>query len=91
MKEDEHNTVRLWSLYCYTARYDVPIYSYNLSPSTAIYQKVAKEVICTRQFNQYLLALNCRCRGASTLLTNLLHRREPLNDYDLPWEAQYGL
>ncbi|KAI9246890.1 hypothetical protein BDA99DRAFT_609419 [Phascolomyces articulosus] len=89
MKEDEHNTVRLWSLYCYTARYDVPIYSYNLSPSTAIYQKVAKEVICTRQFNQYLLALNCRCRGASTLLTNLLHQREPLNDYDLPWEAQY--
>ncbi|KAI9489910.1 hypothetical protein BDB00DRAFT_875878 [Zychaea mexicana] len=89
MKEDEHNTVRLWSLYCYTARYDVPIYSYNLSPSTAIYQKVAKEVICVRQFNQYLLALNCRCRGASTLLTNLLHQREPLNNYDLPWEAQY--
>ncbi|KAI8141267.1 calcium-activated BK potassium channel alpha subunit-domain-containing protein [Fennellomyces sp. T-0311] len=89
MKEDEHNTVRLWSLYCYTARYDVPIYSYNLSPSTAIYQKVAKEVICVRQFNQYLLALNCRCRGASTLLTNLLHQREPLNQYDRPWEAQY--
>ncbi|KAI9313971.1 hypothetical protein BX666DRAFT_1863740 [Dichotomocladium elegans] len=89
VKEDERNTVRLWTLHCYTARHNVPIYTYNLSPSTAIYQKVAKEVICVRQFNQYLLALNCRCRGASTLLTNLLHQRDPLNQYDAPWEAQY--
>ncbi|KAI7878308.1 hypothetical protein K492DRAFT_132936 [Lichtheimia hyalospora FSU 10163] len=90
VKEDERNTVRLWSMHCYTARHNVPIYTYNLSPITAIYQEVAKEVICVRQFNQYLLALNCRCRGASTFLTNLLHQRDPLNQYDAPWEAQYG-
>lgn len=90
VKEDERNTVRLWSMHCYTARHNVPIYTYNLSPITAIYQEVAKEVICVRQFNQYLLALNCRCRGASTFLTNLLHQRDPLNRYDAPWEAQYG-
>ncbi|KAI9009305.1 hypothetical protein CLU79DRAFT_806279 [Phycomyces nitens] len=89
-KEDERNTVRLWSLYCYTTTYSVPIYTYNLYPSTAIYQKVAKEIICLREFKQYLLAMNCRCRGASTLLTNLLHQREPRNKYDEPWQAQYG-
>ncbi|KAL0097216.1 calcium-activated BK potassium channel alpha subunit-domain-containing protein [Phycomyces blakesleeanus] len=88
-KEDERNTVRLWSLYCYTTIYNVPIYTYNLYPSTAIYQKVAKEIICLREFKQYLLAMNCRCRGASTLLTNLLHQREPRNKYDEPWQAQY--
>ncbi|KAI9254039.1 calcium-activated BK potassium channel alpha subunit-domain-containing protein [Sporodiniella umbellata] len=88
-KEDERNTVRLWSLYCHTASHDVPIYTYNLSPSTAIYQKVAKEIICVREFKHYLLAMNCRCRGASTLLTNLLHQRQPLNDYDEGWQAQF--
>lgn len=90
VKEDERNTVRLWTLHCYTARYNVPIYTYNLSPNTAIYQKTAQEVVCVRQFNQYLLGLNCRCRGASTLLTNLLHYRQPLDEYDQSWEAQYG-
>lgn len=89
--EDERNTVRLWSLYCHTVSHDVPIYTYNLSPSTAIYQKVAKEIICVREFKQYLLAMNCRCRGASTLLTNLLHQRQPLNNYDEGWQAQFGI
>ncbi|KAI7868459.1 hypothetical protein BDF14DRAFT_1793440 [Spinellus fusiger] len=88
-KEDERNTVRLWSLYCYTTTHNVPIYTYNLYPSTAIYQKVATEIICLREFKQYLLAMNCQCRGASTLLTNLLHQREPIDRYDEPWQAQY--
>ncbi|KAI7905603.1 uncharacterized protein BX663DRAFT_500307 [Cokeromyces recurvatus] len=88
-KEDEKNTVRLWSLYCHTVSRQVPIYTYNLSPSTAIYQKVAKEIICVREFKQYLLAMNCRCRGASTLLTNLLHQRQPTNQYDEGWQAQF--
>ncbi|KAI8145288.1 calcium-activated BK potassium channel alpha subunit-domain-containing protein [Fennellomyces sp. T-0311] len=88
-EEDERNTVRLWSLYCYTVSHEVPIYTYNLSPTTAIYQKVAKEIICVQEFKQYLLAMNCRCRGASTLLTNLLHQRQPMNHYDEPWQAQY--
>ncbi|KAI8052598.1 calcium-activated BK potassium channel alpha subunit-domain-containing protein [Gilbertella persicaria] len=88
-KEDERNTVRLWSLYCHTVTHNVPIYTYNLSPSTAIYQKVAKEIICVREFKQYLLAMNCRCRGASTLLTNLLHQRQPINRYDESWQAQF--
>ncbi|KAI7863740.1 hypothetical protein BDF14DRAFT_1733553 [Spinellus fusiger] len=90
-KEDERNTVRLWSIHCYTVSNNVPIYTYNLSPSTAIYQKVAEEVICVREFKQYLLAMNCRCRGASTLMTNLLHQREPINTYDEPWQAQFGI
>jgi hypothetical protein len=89
-KEDERNTVRLWSLYCYTVSHNVNIYTYNLSPSTAIYQKMAKEIICVREFKQYLLAMNCRCRGASTLLTNLLHQRRPMDHYDESWQAQYG-
>lgn len=89
-KEDERNTVRLWSLYCHTVSHNVPIFTYNLSPSTAIYQKVAKEIICVREFKQYLLAMNCRCRGASTLLTNLLHQRQPINQYDEGWQAQFG-
>ncbi|KAI9008928.1 hypothetical protein CLU79DRAFT_806343 [Phycomyces nitens] len=88
-KEDERNTVRLWSIFCYTVSNNVPIYTYNLSPSTAVYQKVAKEVICVREFKQHLLAMNCRCRGASTLMTNLLHQREPMNVYDEPWQAQF--
>ncbi|ORZ17354.1 hypothetical protein BCR42DRAFT_326519 [Absidia repens] len=88
-KEDERNTVRLWSLHCFTVTHNVPIYSYNLSPSTAIYQKVAEEIICVGEFKQYLLAMNCRCRGVSTLLTNLLHQRQPMNRYDEPWQAQY--
>ncbi|CAO3617854.1 unnamed protein product [Cunninghamella echinulata] len=88
-KEDERNTVRLWSIHCFTVVHKVPIYTYNLSPSTAIYQKVAKEIICVGEFKQYLLAMNCRCRGVSTLLTNLLHQRQPLNRYDEPWQAQY--
>ncbi|ORX56940.1 hypothetical protein DM01DRAFT_318668 [Hesseltinella vesiculosa] len=86
-KEDERNTVRLWSLYCFTVIHNVPIYTYNLSPSTAVYQKVAKEIICVGEFKQYLLAMNCRCRGVSTLLTNLLHQRSPMNRYDEPWQA----
>jgi hypothetical protein len=60
-----------------------------LSPSTALYQKVATEVICVREFKHYLLALNVRCRGASTLITNLLHQRQPFNEYDEPWQAQF--
>jgi TRAP-type uncharacterized transport system fused permease subunit len=51
---------------------------------------VAKEIICVREFKQYLLAMNCRCRGASTLLTNLLHQRQPINRYDESWQAQFG-
>ncbi|CEP14358.1 hypothetical protein [Parasitella parasitica] len=89
VKEDERNTVRLWSLHCYTVSHNVNIYTYNLSPSTAIYQKMAKEIICVREFKQYLLAMNCRCRGASTLLTNLLHQRRPMDHYDESWQAQY--
>ncbi|KAI9470065.1 MAG: hypothetical protein EXX96DRAFT_588656 [Benjaminiella poitrasii] len=88
-REDEKNTVRLWSLYCHTVSHQVHIYAYNLSPNTAIYQKVAKEIICVREFKQYLLAMNCRCRGASTLLTNLLHQRQPTNRYDEGWQAQF--
>lgn len=83
--------MRLWSLYCHTVSHNVPIFTYNLSPSTAIYQKVAKEIICVREFKQYLLAMNCRCRGASTLLTNLLHQRQPINKYDEGWQAQFGM
>lgn len=89
LKEDERNTTRLWSLYCYTADNDIPLYACNLSPSTALYQKVAREVICVREFKHYLLALNVRCRGASTLITNLLHQRQPFNEYDEPWQAQF--
>ncbi|KAG0768811.1 hypothetical protein G6F26_000843 [Rhizopus arrhizus] len=88
-KEDERNTVRLWSLYCHTVVHNVDIYTYNLSPSTAVYQKMAKEIICVGEFKQYLLAMNCRCRGASTLLTNLLHQRRPMDHYDESWQAQY--
>ncbi|RCH92283.1 potassium channel, sub T, member 1, partial [Rhizopus stolonifer] len=88
-KEDERNTVRLWSLHCFTVSHNVDIYTYNLSPSTSIYQKMAKEIICVREFKQYLLAMNCRCRGASTLLTNLLHQRRPMDHYDESWQAQY--
>jgi hypothetical protein len=51
---------------------------------------MATEIICVREFKQYLLAMNCRCRGASTLLTNLLHQRKPLDHYDESWQAQYG-
>ncbi|ORZ09574.1 calcium-activated BK potassium channel alpha subunit-domain-containing protein [Absidia repens] len=89
LMEDEQNTARLWTLYCYTARHGVPLYSYNLDPSTAIYQKVAKEVICVGEFKQNLLAMNCRCPGVSTLLTNLLHQRRPTDNYKEPWQAQY--
>ncbi|CAO3628322.1 unnamed protein product [Cunninghamella echinulata] len=88
-KEDERNTARLWALYCYTARYNIPIYSYNLAPSTAIYQKVAQEIICVDEFKQYLLAMNCKHRGLSTLVINLLHQRQPRNNYNEPWQAQY--
>lgn len=52
---------------------------------------MAKEIICVREFKQYLLAMNCRCRGASTLLTNLLHQRQPINKYDEGWQAQFGM
>lgn len=90
LKEDERNTVRLWSLHCHTVSHNVPVYACNLSPSTAIYQKVAKEIICVREFKNYLLAMNCRCQGASTLLTNLLHQRQPINKYDEGWQAQFG-
>lgn len=41
------------------------------------------------EFSQYLLAMNCRCRGVSTLLINLLHQRQPRNRYDESWQAQY--
>ncbi|RCI03555.1 hypothetical protein CU098_001800, partial [Rhizopus stolonifer] len=88
-KEDERNTVRLWSLYCHTVVHNVDIYTYNLSPYTAVYQKMAKEIICVREFKQYLIAMSCRCRGASTLLTNLLHQRRPMDHYDESWQAQY--
>lgn len=89
LMEDEQNTARLWTLYCYTARHSVPIYSYNLDTNTATYQNMAKEIICVGEFKQSLLAMNCRCPGASTLLTNLLHQRRPIDNYEEPWQAQY--
>ncbi|ORX92808.1 hypothetical protein K493DRAFT_303094 [Basidiobolus meristosporus CBS 931.73] len=87
--EDENNSLRTWSIHLYSP--DVPIYTYNIYPSTRIFQRAVKETISSLETQQSLLAYGCIYPGAATFITNLLQHTQPINAYSLPWEAQYGL
>ncbi|KAK9763051.1 hypothetical protein K7432_010629 [Basidiobolus ranarum] len=85
--EDENNSLRTWSIHLYAPH--VPIYTYNIYPSTKIFQRVAKHTLSSLEIQQSLLAFGCICPGSATFIVNLLQHTQPIDEYSFPWEAQY--
>lgn len=52
---------------------DVPQYVQIFRPENKLHVKFAEFVVCEDEFKYALLANNCTCPGASTLVTLLLH------------------
>lgn len=52
---------------------DVPQYVQIFRPENKLHVKFAEHVVCEDEFKYALLANNCTCPGASTLVTLLLH------------------
>lgn len=52
---------------------NVPQYVQIFRPENKLHVKFAEHVVCEDEFKYALLANNCTCPGASTLVTLLLH------------------
>ncbi|KAJ3411259.1 potassium channel, sub T, member 1 [Chytridiales sp. JEL 0842] len=87
--EDERNTLRAWSIHEYAPQ--VPIFVSNLLTDTEHYQEgTIKSSVCVDDLKQILLSQTTLYPGSATLLINLLHSNTPADQYDEPWQAQYG-
>lgn len=79
----EFKSIRLkLNLFCVDARRswavkdfapNVPQYVQIFRPENKLHVKFAEHVVCEDEFKYALLANNCTCPGASTLVTLLLH------------------
>ncbi|KAI8897734.1 hypothetical protein BC833DRAFT_22950 [Globomyces pollinis-pini] len=87
--EDEHNTLRAWAFDRFAP--DVPIFLETILPQTAYVQEdLATGIVCVDEFKQVFLGYNCLYRGVGTLFLNLLRGAKRYDEYEEPWEAQYG-
>ncbi|KAF9196933.1 potassium channel, sub T, member 2 [Haplosporangium sp. Z 11] len=87
--QDTMTTLLAWSLHIYAP--ETRVFTFNLLPETESFQwGIVEQSMCISDVKQLLLAYNCRHRGTSTLILNLLHPSEPANNYDDGWKAQYG-
>ncbi|RUS19651.1 hypothetical protein BC937DRAFT_87152 [Endogone sp. FLAS-F59071] len=69
---------------------EVPIYVHNLLSQTETYQKMAKKVMCGKEFKEILMGYNCLYKGSSTLIINLMYHHQLSETYHKSWQAQYG-
>lgn len=68
---DEHTILRSWAVKDFAP--NIPQYVQIFRPENKIHVKFAEHVVCEDEFKYALLANNCTCPGASTLVTLLLH------------------
>ncbi|KAF9804934.1 hypothetical protein SFRURICE_007837 [Spodoptera frugiperda] len=68
---DEHTILRSWAVKDFAPA--VPQYVQIFRPENKLHVKFAEFVVCEDEFKYALLANNCTCPGASTLVTLLLH------------------
>ncbi|XP_043467874.1 potassium channel subfamily T member 2 isoform X3 [Leptopilina heterotoma] len=87
---DEHTILRSWAVKDFAP--DVPQYVQIFRPENKLHVKFAEHVVCEDEFKYALLANNCTCPGASTLVTLLLHtsRGQEGQQSQEEWHRLYG-
>ncbi|XP_049885021.1 potassium channel subfamily T member 2 isoform X5 [Pectinophora gossypiella] len=87
---DEHTILRSWAVKDFAP--DVPQYVQIFRPENKLHVKFAEFVVCEDEFKYALLANNCTCPGASTLVTLLLHTSRGQEGQQSPeeWHRLYG-
>nr|XP_013189043.1 unnamed protein product [Amyelois transitella] len=87
---DEHTILRSWAVKDFAP--DVPQYVQIFRPENKLHVKFAEFVVCEDEFKYALLANNCTCPGASTLVTLLLHtsRGQEGQQSQEEWHRLYG-
>ncbi|XP_072930391.1 potassium channel subfamily T member 2 isoform X6 [Epargyreus clarus] len=87
---DEHTILRSWAVKDFAP--DVPQYVQIFRPENKLHVKFAEYVVCEDEFKYALLANNCTCPGASTLVTLLLHTSRGQEGQQSPeeWHRLYG-
>ncbi|CAG5099595.1 Similar to KCNT1: Potassium channel subfamily T member 1 (Gallus gallus) [Cotesia congregata] len=87
---DEHTILRSWAVKDYAP--NVPQYVQIFRPENKLHVKFAEHVVCEDEFKYALLANNCTCPGASTLVTLLLHtsRGQEGQQSQEEWHRLYG-
>ncbi|KAJ8672874.1 hypothetical protein QAD02_004135, partial [Eretmocerus hayati] len=87
---DEHTILRSWAVKDFAPT--VPQYVQIFRPENKLHVKFAEHVVCEDEFKYALLANNCTCPGASTLVTLLLHtsRGQEGQQSQEEWHRLYG-
>ncbi|XP_077299900.1 slowpoke 2 [Arctopsyche grandis] len=87
---DEHTILRSWAVKDFAP--NVPQYVQIFRPENKLHVKFAEYVVCEDEFKYALLANNCTCPGASTLVTLLLHtsRGQEGQQSQEEWHRLYG-
>ncbi|XP_023290291.1 potassium channel subfamily T member 2 [Orussus abietinus] len=87
---DEHTILRSWAVKDFAP--SVPQYVQIFRPENKLHVKFAEHVVCEDEFKYALLANNCTCPGASTLVTLLLHtsRGQEGQQSQEEWHRLYG-
>nr|XP_026497612.1 potassium channel subfamily T member 2 isoform X4 [Vanessa tameamea] len=87
---DEHTILRSWAVKDFAPI--VPQYVQIFRPENKLHVKFAEFVVCEDEFKYALLANNCTCPGASTLVTLLLHTSRGQEGQQSPeeWHRLYG-
>ncbi|XP_076288743.1 slowpoke 2 isoform X5 [Lasioglossum baleicum] len=87
---DEHTILRSWAVKDFAP--NVPQYVQIYRPENKLHVKFAEHVVCEDEFKYALLANNCTCPGASTLVTLLLHtsRGQEGQQSQEEWHRLYG-
>ncbi|KAL1518385.1 hypothetical protein ABEB36_002016 [Hypothenemus hampei] len=87
---DEHTILRSWAVKDYAP--NVAQYVQIFRPENKLHVKFAEFVVCEDEFKYALLANNCTCPGASTLVTLLLHtsRGQEGQQSQEEWHRLYG-
>ncbi|XP_023247910.1 potassium channel subfamily T member 2 [Copidosoma floridanum] len=87
---DEHAVLRSWAVKDFAP--GVPQYVQIFRPENKLHVKFAEHVVCEDEFKYALLANNCTCPGASTLVTLLLHtsRGQEGQQSQEEWHRLYG-
>ncbi|XP_034935518.1 potassium channel subfamily T member 2 isoform X5 [Chelonus insularis] len=87
---DEHTILRSWAVKDYAP--NVPQYVQIFRPENKLHVKFAEHVVCEDELKYAILANNCTCPGASTLVTLLLHtsRGQEGQQSQEEWHRLYG-
>ncbi|XP_044732316.1 potassium channel subfamily T member 2 [Chrysoperla carnea] len=87
---DEHTILRSWAVKDFAP--NVPQYVQIFRPENKLHVKFAEHVVCEDELKYALLANNCTCPGASTLVTLLLHtsRGQEGQQSQEEWHRLYG-